>query len=345
MTDLTEDLAENLNKRIIGQPSVGEQIAPYLTIHGAGLSPPERPVGVFLLLGPTGVGKTETVKALATELHGDASCMMRIDCAEFNMEHEVAKIIGAPPGYTGHRDTSVKERGTEARITQMKLVECSPEHYRPSIVLFDEIEKGADSLTKLLLGIMDNGILHLGDGGRVKFDDCLIFMTSNLGSRAIQGQDNPAPGFLPATKLTQKGIKRATMTAARKYFTPEFMNRIDEFITYRPLSQKAIRSILDLQILEMKRRIQQGGNKYLKNLRVPDSVRNALVEKGASSQYGARELKRVLQRELLAPIAKRMADPTFVNGSELTARLSQGVIQLRIKRPTKKAKRVSRQGV
>src|SRR6202140_4355941 len=161
--DVTEDLTAVLSQRVIGQPNATRVIVPYIQMYQAGLAPEGRPVGVFLLLGPTGTGKTKTVEALAEILHGSEKNLLKGDCGEFQMEHEVAKLIGAPPGYLGHRET-------QPILTQKKLNSVTSEKSVLSIVLFDEIEKAAPSMTRLLLGVLDKAVLRLGDNTAVNFE-------------------------------------------------------------------------------------------------------------------------------------------------------------------------------
>src|SRR5271165_1947219 len=170
------DLLRELSEKVIGQPQALTQIVPYVQMHQAGLAPEGRPVGVFLLLGPTGTGKTRTVEVLAQALHGSEKHLLKVGCGEFQMEHEVAKLIGAPPGYLGHRET-------QPMLSQQKLNAVTSEKCNLSLVLFDEIEKAAPSMTRLLLGVLDKGILRLGDNSTVNFEKSLVFLTSNLGAR------------------------------------------------------------------------------------------------------------------------------------------------------------------
>src|SRR5437879_263531 len=186
--DKVEDLAAQLTQKVVGQPAVADTIIPYIQMFVAGLAPEGRPVGVFLLLGPTGTGKTKTVEALAEVIHGSEKNLLKVDCGEFQMEHEVAKLVGAPPGYLGHRET-------HPMLSQAKLASVASEKSNMSIVLFDEIEKAAPSMTRLLLGILDKATLRLGDNNTVNFERSLIFLTSNLGANAMMKQLNPAFGF------------------------------------------------------------------------------------------------------------------------------------------------------
>src|SRR5271166_1089147 len=172
------DLLRELSGHVVGQPQALTQIVPYVQMHQAGLAPEGRPVGVFLLLGPTGTGKTRTVEVLAQALHGSEKHLLKVDCGEFQMEHEVAKLIGAPPGYLGHRET-------QPMLSQQKLNGVTSDQCSLSLVLFDEIEKAAPSMTRLLLGVLDKAALRLGDNTTVNFERTMVFLTSNLGSREM----------------------------------------------------------------------------------------------------------------------------------------------------------------
>src|SRR5277367_5476676 len=246
INDPTEDLSRILSQKVVGQPDATRVIVPYIQMFQAGLSPEGRPVGIFLLLGPTGTGKTKTVEALAEVLHGSAKNVLKVDCGEFQMEHEVAKLIGAPPGYLGHRET-------QPMLTQQKLNAVTSEKCNLSLVLFDEIEKAAPSMTRLLLGVLDKGVLRLGDNSSVNFEKSLVFLTSNLGAREMLREINPDFGFQSGqgaterTDLTGK-LQSIGLVAVRKRFSPEFVNRIDCIITYQPLSPEALSAILDHHI-------------------------------------------------------------------------------------------------
>ena len=180
-----------MSSKVVGQPNVINVIVPYIEMFQAGLAPENRPVGVFLLLGPTGTGKTRTVEALAETLHGSSRNVLKIDCGEFQMEHEVAKLIGAPPGYLGHRET-------QPMLSQQKLTSVTSDKCGLSLVLFDEIEKAAPSLTRLLLGVLDRGVLRLGDNSVVNFEKSLVFLTSNLGAKEMMREISPDFGFASA---------------------------------------------------------------------------------------------------------------------------------------------------
>src|SRR5580700_10483856 len=215
-----EDLTSIMSSKVVGQPNVINVIVPYIEMFQAGLAPENRPVGVFLLLGPTGTGKTRTVEALAETLHGSSRNVLKIDCGEFQMEHEVAKLIGAPPGYLGHRET-------QPMLSQQKLSSVTTDNCGLALVLFDEIEKAAPSLTRLLLGVLDKGTLRLGDNSTVNFEKSLVFLTSNLGAKEMMREISPDFGFQSAApggtrEEMGKKLQGIALVAVRKKFSPEF---------------------------------------------------------------------------------------------------------------------------
>jgi ATP-dependent Clp protease ATP-binding subunit ClpA len=301
--DATENLATVLSQKVVGQPAATSLIVPYIQMFQAGLSPEGRPVGVFLLLGPTGTGKTKTVEALAEILHGSAKNVLKIDCGEFQMEHEVAKLIGAPPGYLGHRET-------QPMLSQQKLTSVTSDQCALSLVLFDEIEKAAPSLTRLLLGVLDKGILRLGDNSSVNFDKCLIFLTSNLGAREMMKEINPDFGFQAGARSAEDisgKLKNIGLVAVRKKFSPEFVNRIDSVITYQPLTAESLSAIVDHQITDLQAHVNTRLGNRCFTIEVPFETRQWLIEKGTSMEYGARELNRTIHRHLTQPLATMVA--------------------------------------
>jgi len=314
--DSRSDIAKCLSKKLVGQPAAIEAIVPFVNMHRAMLSPEDRPAGIFLLLGPTGTGKTKTVEALAEVLHGSAKKLLRIDCGEFQMEHEVAKLIGAPPGYLGHRET-------QPLLTQQKVNASSSESCDLAIVLFDEIEKAAASMTRLLLGVLDKGSLRLGDCTSVNFEKTLIFMTSNLGAVKMSEELRPDFGFGAYTpRQTQERTSRLqniSLVAARKNFSPEFINRIDRVVTYQPLSEEALALILGQHIVDLQAHLDRRLGQRTFQLQVPLRTRRFLLEKGTSGEYGARELKRTIQRLLIQPLASLIAAGEIPAGSCIRA--------------------------
>jgi ATP-dependent Clp protease ATP-binding subunit ClpA len=286
--------------RLVGQAHAIAEIVPYIQMYRAGLAPEGRPAGVFLLLGPTGTGKTRTVEVLADVLHGSEKSLLRVDCGEFQMEHEVAKLIGAPPGYLGHRETP-------PMLTQQKLGAVTSEGSNLSLVLFDEIEKAAPSMTRLLLGVLDKAVLRLGDNTSVSFEKSMIFLSSNLGASAMRKEVLPDFGFgaslAPAAGGTLRKLASIGLGAVKRKFSPEFVNRIDAVITYQPLDEEALEAIFDQQIAALERHISDRLEERTFGLELDPSARAFLLAKGTSREYGARELKRVILRKLTQPLA------------------------------------------
>ncbi len=314
-----EDLAALLAQKVVGQPAVSDVIVPYIQMFQAGLAPEGRPVGVFLLLGPTGTGKTKTVEALAEVLHGSEKNLLKVDCGEFQMEHEVAKLIGAPPGYLGHRET-------QPVLTQQKLNSVTSEKCALSIVLFDEIEKAAPSMTRLLLGVLDKATLRLGDNTAVNFEKSMVFLTSNLGAREMLKEISPDFGFQAGVKkekqdLTGK-LQAIGLTAVRKKFSPEFVNRIDAVITYQPLAAESLEAILDHQIRQLQSHVNNRLGQRCFTIDVPWETRQYLLRAGTSAQYGARELNRTIHRQLTQPLATMVATGQIAAGSRLRVDLA-----------------------
>ncbi|MFI5069748.1 MAG: AAA family ATPase, partial [Terriglobales bacterium] len=234
-----------LRRKIVGQDAAVENVAEIYQMFLAGLNPPGRPIGNLLFLGPTGSGKTRVVEALAESLFGDSHACIKIDCAEFQHSHEIAKLIGSPPGYLGHRET-------HPLLTQEALNQWHTEKLKLSILLFDEIEKASDSLWQLLLGILDKATLTLGDNRRVDLSQCIIIMTSNLGACEMSSLVDGGLGFAPKPMLVDSSfdekIDRTAVDAARRKFTPEFMNRIDKAVVFKTLRPEHLEQILDIEL-------------------------------------------------------------------------------------------------
>ncbi|HYL99122.1 MAG TPA: AAA family ATPase, partial [Blastocatellia bacterium] len=290
--DESEDLVALLSKRVVGQPAAMKYIVPYVYMYQSGLNPEGRPAGVFLLLGPTGTGKTRTVEAIAEVLHGSPKKLLKIDCGEFQLDHEVAKLIGSPPGYLGHRET-------KPMLSQEELKLVTTDRCDLALVLFDEIEKAAPSLSRLLLGILDKGTLRLGDNTTVDFEKSLIFFTSNLGAREMMKELNPDIGFQsaasrPSAADVSRKLESIALAAVRKRFSPEFVNRIDSVVTYQPLDEEALSTILDQHIDELQRHVNTRLGIRCFTLDVSPEARQHLLQAGVSQEYGARELKRTI---------------------------------------------------
>lgn len=313
------DLGSFLAQKLVGQPAAIAAIVPFVQIYRAMLSPEGRPAGIFLLLGPTGTGKTKTVEALAEVLHGHAKKLLKVDCGEFQMEHEVAKLIGAPPGYLGHRET-------QPWLTQQKLNAVSSEACDVSLLLFDEVEKAAPTMTRLLLGILDKAALRLGDGTTVNFEKTLIFLTSNLGAQIMAKELNPDFGFeslMPRKESDQnRRLESIGMAAVRKQFSPEFVNRIDVVVTYKPLSSDALAAILDQEVRQLQDHLDRRLGERTFQLEVPLRARRFLIERGTSKEYGARELKRTMQRQLIEPLASMITGGEIGPGGRVRAEVN-----------------------
>ncbi len=313
------DLISLLARRVVGQSGATNAIVPYVYMYQSGLAPAGRPAGVFLLLGPTGTGKTKTVEAIADLLHGSEKLLVKIDCGEFQLDHETAKLIGAPPGYLGHRETV-------PMLTQQALKDATSLTSDLTLVLFDEIEKASPSLTKLLLGILDKGTLRLGDNTEVNFERSLIFFTSNLGAREMMKEINPDIGFQPTSKKLRPELplklENIALGAVRKRFSPEFINRIDAIVTYQPLDQTSLEAILDHDIRALQTHVNSRLGDRCFQIELTPEGRQFLLRKGVSQEYGARELKRTMHRELTQPLATMVARGDIAPGAMVRVSLS-----------------------
>lgn len=293
-----------LRRKIVGQdPALNCVVDLYQTFL-AGLHPPGRPIANLLLLGPTGSGKTRVVEAVAETLFGDTRAVIKIDCAEFQHSHEIAKLIGSPPGYLGHRET-------HPLLTQEALTQWHTDRLRLSLLLFDEIEKASDALWQLLLGILDKATLTLGDNRRVDFSQTIIFMTSNLGAVEMDTLTLGGTGFTPpAIKLDQRldaKVDRVAVAAARHKFSPEFMNRIDRTVVFHTLRPEELSAILDIELGLVQQRIlaSTAGHPFLFNC--TPTAKAWLLDEGYNPRYGARHLKRAIERHIVFPLAKLIA--------------------------------------
>ena len=309
-----EKLEIDLRKRIVGQDEAIEQIINIYQTNLAGMSSAGRPIGNFLFLGPTGSGKTRIVEATAESLLGDANAVIKIDCAEFQHSHEIAKLIGSPPGYLGHRET-------HPLLSQEMLNQYHTERVKLSFVLFDEIEKASDALWNLLLGILDKATLTLGDNRRVDFSHALIFMTSNLGAAEMNGILQPGLGFCasqdPVASVscaTADKITRAAVEAARRKFSPEFINRIDKTVVFHPLGDAELRKILTLELNIVQQRIFISGKGAPFVFSLTEAARDFLLAEGTDLKYGARHLKRAIDRELVHPLSNLIATDQIRGG-------------------------------
>lgn len=304
-------LENGLRRLIVGQDDAVRKIVDVYQMHLTGMCPPQRPVGNFLFLGPTGSGKTRIVEATAETLLGTTRAVIKVDCAEFQHSHEIAKLIGSPPGYLGHRET-------HPMLSQVVLNQYHTENVRLSFLLFDEIEKASDALWNLLLGILDKASLTLGDNRRVDFSQALIFMTSNIGASEMSSILSPRLGFAVSSSnsdavsdsefsRTGRKLERSGVEAARRKFSPEFFNRLDKVVVFKPLGDEELRRILDIELGLVQQRIFQQTVDRPFVFTAEDSAKSFLLKEGTDSRYGARHLKRAIERLLVQPISNLIA--------------------------------------
>jgi ATP-dependent Clp protease ATP-binding subunit ClpB len=299
----TVDFQTALRAKIVGQAEGVQALVDLYQVFCAGLNSPGRPVGNLLFLGPTGSGKTRMVEAAAQILFGDAKSIIKVDCAEFQHSHEIAKLIGSPPGYLGHRET-------HPLITQEALSASHTDKLKLSFLLFDEIEKASDALWQLLLGMLDKATLTLGDNRKVDLSQTVIFLTSNLGGGEITELMEGGMGFIqpkdkPADLLDEK-VERTAMEAARRKFSPEFMNRLDKVVVFHPLQRAQLEEVLGIELGHVQQRVlETAKGQFL--FRVTDNGREFLLKEGTDQRYGARHLKRAIERHVVYPLANLLA--------------------------------------
>src|SRR2546425_460464 len=304
---------KELRRRIVGQEEGVRALVDLYQVFCAGMCPQGRPVGNLLFLGPTGSGKTRIVEAAAEILFGDPRAVIKVDCAEFQHSHEIAKLIGSPPGYLGHRET-------HPLITQEALAASHTEKLKLSFLLFDEIEKASDALWQLLLGMLDRATLTLGDNRRVDLSHTVIFMTSNLGSGEITELMHGGMGFIQPEDMPRTGldlkVERTAVEAARRKFSPEFMNRLDKIVVFHPLNREQLAEVLQIELGHVQQRVLETPNgQFL--FRVTDAGREFLLHEGTDQRYGARHLKRAIERQVVFPMANLLATGQLKAGDML----------------------------
>jgi ATP-dependent Clp protease ATP-binding subunit ClpB len=312
-----KDFEDRLSSFIVGQERAVRRMSGLFQIYLAGMNNPARPIGTMLFLGPTGSGKTRVVEAAAQVLFGEPHAVVKIDCAEFQHSHEIAKLIGSPPGYLGHRETS-------PMLTQENLDKAHSDENKLTFVLFDEIEKASDALWQLLLGILDKATLTLGDNRRVDFSKTVVIMTSNLGAREMSEMISGGIGFAPTktNKLADDNeidtkIYRTALEAAKRKFSPEFMNRIDKVVVFRSLKEHHLRRILDIELRGVQDRItDSAGTKFV--FECTDPAKEFLLGEGIDLKYGARHLKRAIERFLVYPLSNLVATDQVATGDLVT---------------------------
>jgi ATP-dependent Clp protease ATP-binding subunit ClpA len=327
-----EALEQSLGRSIVGQDEAIQQIVNIYQMHLTGMSAPGRPIGNFLFLGPTGSGKTRIVEATAEALVKNPRAVIKIDCAEFQHSHEIAKLIGSPPGYLGHRET-------HPLLSQEVLNQYHTDTTKVSFVLFDEIEKASDALWNLLLGILDKGTLTLGDNRKVDFSRALIFMTSNLGAGEMSSLMSPKLGFNCVRDAAQNGdcrtdeklnakVARTGVEAARRKFTPEFINRLDKIVVFRPLGETELRKILDIELNMVQQRIFNASPDRAFIFHVTEGGKTFLLREGIDMKYGARHLKRAIERLLVQPLSNLIATDQIRTGDWIRIDFSADTGQL-----------------
>jgi len=311
----SRDFEAGLRRRIAGQDEAVQAVVDLYQVFRAGFNSPGRPVGNLLFLGPTGAGKTRVVEATAEVLFGDPRAVIKVDCAEFQHSHEIAKLIGSPPGYLGHRET-------HPLITQEALAQYHTEELKISFLLFDEIEKASDALWQLLLGILDKATLTLGDNRRVDFSQTMIFMTSNLGGVEITELMTDSMGFAPSVRPESKPrldekVERTASAAAKRKFAPEFMNRIDKTVVFHPLRSDELEQVLEIELGMVQQRVlETAKGRFV--FRVTPDAREFLLREGTDLKYGARHLKRAIERHVVYPLAKLLATDQVGLGDVIT---------------------------
>jgi len=275
-------LEEELHKRVIGQDEAVQAVAEAVMRARSGLKDPNRPIGSFIFLGPTGVGKTELARALAEFLFDDEKAMVRIDMSEYQEKHAVARLIGAPPGYVGYEEGGQLTESIRRRPY--------------SVVLFDEIEKAHHDVFNVLLQILDDGRLTDGQGRTVDFKNTIVIMTSNVGSHGILDYRGSFSGD------GYSRMKDAVLEELRQHFRPEFLNRVDEIIVFHALSEEHLKEIVEIQLAGLRKRLAE---RHIE-IELSDRARSFLVRSGYDPTYGARPLKRAIQREVETPLARRI---------------------------------------
>jgi ATP-dependent Clp protease ATP-binding subunit ClpA len=301
------DFERRLIGKIVGQDRAVERIVNMYQIYMAGMNMPGRPIANLLFLGPTGSGKTRVVEASAEILFGSPRALIKIDCAEFQHSHEIAKLIGSPPGYLGHRETP-------PLLTQEAIDQYQTEKARFSFILFDEIEKANDALWQLLLGILDKATLTLGDNRKVDLSRCVIFMTSNLGAAEMSEMLSGGIGFTSGVRTDEANLAEidrkmyhTALDVAKRKFSPEFMNRIDKVVVFQTLNQQHLRQVLDIELNEVQNRIMASQSDRQFIFRCTSEAKDFLLREGTDLKYGARHLKRAIERHLVYPVSNLIA--------------------------------------
>jgi ATP-dependent Clp protease ATP-binding subunit ClpB len=296
-------MEERLHQRVVGQEEAIGAVSNAIRRARAGLHDPNRPLGSFIFLGPTGVGKTELARALAEFLFDDDQAMIRIDMSEYQEKHTVSRLIGAPPGYVGYEESGQLTEAVRRRPY--------------AVVLFDEIEKAHSEVLNVLLQLLDDGRLTDGKGRTVDFKNTVVIMTSNVGSHLI------AERVSAGSTTLDEGTRRQVLDVLRAHFKPEFLNRVDEIIVFHALSREQLRSIIDIQLHGLMKRLEERKIR----IELTDKAKDLLIAEAYDPIYGARPLKRTLQRQILDPLALRVLQGEYREGDAVRVDASAGELQ------------------
>jgi ATP-dependent Clp protease ATP-binding subunit ClpC len=306
-------MEEELHKRVIGQHQAIEVVSKAIRRSRAGLKDPKRPIGSFLFLGPTGVGKTEMARALAAELFGGEDAMIRLDMSEYMEPHSVSRLFGSPPGYVGYDEGG--------QLTEQV-------RRRPySVILFDEIEKAHPEVFNALLQIMDDGRLTDSGGRTVDFKNTVVIMTSNVGSADLRRAARI--GFAMGVESEDESLKSKALEGLKRAFRPEFLNRIDQVVVFNSLSRENLRQIVDLLLEHVEGRLQE----QQIVLQVGDDVRDFLMQEGYDEEYGARPLRRAIQNHVDDALADAILNGALLPGQTAALRMENGVIAIEALQP------------
>jgi len=307
------EFEEALRAKIVRQGEAVQAMVDLYQVFCAGLNSPGRPIGSLLFLGPTGSGKTRIVEAAAEILFRDSRAVIKVECGEFQHSHEISKLIGSPPGYLGHRET-------HPLITQEALAASHTDKLKLSFLLFDEIEKANDALWQLLLGMLDRATLTLGDNRRVDLSQTVICMTSNLGGAEVTELMRGGMGFIQPEDISMTGldekVARTAVEAARRKFSPEFINRLDKIVVFHSLNREQLAEVLQIELGQLQQRVlETQSGQFL--FRMTEAGREFLLREGTDQRYGARHLKRAIERHVVFPLANLLATGQVKAGDKL----------------------------
>lgn len=312
-----EAIRRGLVRRIVGQEDAVKTLVELMEKFESNLYDDNRPVGSVLFLGPTGSGKTRIVEALSETMYDEENHFIRVDCAEYQHSHEIAKLVGSPPGYLGHRETP-------AILNQESVNKLKTQAYPLTIVLFDEIEKASDALWHLLLAVLDKGRISLGDGSVTNLSKTLIIMTSNVGSVDMNSAMFGGLGFSYNTdSVDDKEIEKIGVDAARKKFTPEFLNRLDKIQAFHALTEKQIACIADIELDRLQNIICRKVNPVVM-LQVSPAAKRQLTKDGYDPKQNGRHIRRAIEREIGLPVSRIVSQKLVIPGQNLIVDYVEG---------------------